>query len=216
MKGILDKLGEIQKELADDPKWEAMKRRERIKRLAEIPVEISEISKASSEELSKELLSLGIEKKAEEMIKSAMDKIAEVFKRISDSVTKKIEAAGAKKEEETKGEGEKDKDVSQTKEIKSGLSSKENLTKKGPNFKAIQSAQETLNKVLPKSDQVVADGLYGKKTEKAVETASKILSILNPKIEVTGKKMSPLLIVTLKKLIDEKGIEEIRAQFAKK
>lgn len=96
------------------------------------------------------------------------------------------------------------------------MSSKENLTKKGPNFKTIKLAQETLNKVLPKSDQVVPDGLYGKKTEKAVETVSKILSILNPKIEVTGKKMSPVLIETLKKLIDEKGIEEIRAQFSKK
>jgi hypothetical protein len=214
MKGILDQLGKIQKELADDPKWEAMKRRERIKRLAEIPVEISAISKASSEESSKELLSLGIEKKAEEQIKSAMDKIAEVFKKISDNVTKKIESAETQKGEESKGDEKKD--VSQTKEILSGLSSKENLTKKGPNFKTIKSAQEALNKILPKSDQVVPDGLYGKKTEKAVETVSRILSILNPKIEITGKKMSPVLIETLKKLIDDKGIEEIRAQFTKK
>jgi len=143
-----------------------------------------------------------------------MDKIAEVFKKISDSVAKKIESAGDQKGEGSKGDEKKA--VSQVKEILSGLSSKENLTKKGPNFKTIKLAQETLNKVLPKSDQVVPDGLYGKKTEKAVETVSKILSILNPKIEVTGKKMSPILIETLKKLIDEKGIEEIRAQFAKK
>lgn len=211
---ISGKLGAIQKELTDDSKWESMKRRERVKRLAEIPVEIEEISKTSSEESIKELISLGVEKRMEEQIKSAMDKIAEVFKKISDSVAKKIESAGDQKGEGSKGDEKKA--VSQVKEILSGLSSKENLTKKGPNFKTIKLAQETLNKVLPKSDQVVPDGLYGKKTEKAVETVSKILSILNPKIEVTGKKMSPILIETLKKLIDEKGIEEIRAQFAKK
>ena len=207
---IYKKLEIIQKELSDKNEnyWVGMKRKNRLERLSEIPGELQEIIQLVFNETTKELAMVGLEKSTLAKVQDAMNKINSYF----DSASKILTDEMGKDEYGKSAEQEKGK----SKDILSGLKDKKNLTKKGPNLQKIREVQEMLNQVLPEKDRLAkADGLYGEKTEKAVERVSSMLRLLNPEIEITGKKMSKLFIETLTKLIKDKGIEEIRSKFFK-
>lgn len=217
IKPLYQKLEVLKKELENDEKWQGMKRKEILDRLSKIPAEIQEVYQANSDATFNELVMMGLEKTTQSKVQKAMEQINGILNSASEVLSQQIEdQKSSQAAKEAEGKKETGRKVT-AKEIPSGVDKKENLSKKGPNFKRIQEIQEMINKVLPDSDKLPkADGLYGPKTEKAVEMVSKILNLLNPKIPVTGKKMTPLFIETLDTMIKEKGIEEIRDRFTKK
>lgn len=215
-KEIIGKLKSLNSELADEGKWESMRRKDRKARLDEIPVEISNYKEDFNKTLMSESTKMGIDKKVasviEEVIKmldEVSNKVAETDKKIADETVKKTD----EKIKEEKAKEEKNDKKDSYVEIASGNIKKHNLSKSGPNLNAIKKFQENYN-VLKAGAEIKADGLYGKNTESAILKAAKMIGGLTgidlEKATEGGKKLTVQLQTAIQKFVDNKDkIKEI-------
>ena len=215
-KEIIVKLKSLNSELADEGKWESMRRKDRKARLDEIPVEISNYKEDFNKTLMSESTKMGIDKKVasviEEVIKmldEVSNKVAETDKKIADETVKKTD----EKIKEEKAKDDKNDKKDSYVEIASGNIKKHNLSKSGPNLNAIKKFQENYN-VLKAGAEIKADGLYGKNTESAILKAAKMIGGLTgidlEKATEGGKKLTVQLQTAIQKFVDNKDkIKEI-------
>ena len=224
MSSLFKQVEELLKEVQDDAKWEAMSRKDRKARAAEIPQIISKIKEDQRKSISEEVFKSGIEKAVLTKIQDAQAKLKTGTEKIGAIVQKNIETAkaeGDKKTAEEKAKEAKEMDefkkaslkLDDYKEIVTGKKEVGNLQKKGKNLKTIQKIQELLNNYLEKP--IKADGLYGEGTEKAIAEVSKALSLIEPEVKSDGKVMSPLLQAMLMKIEEKGGKEKVKQAFDK-
>jgi len=186
---IAKKLKAIYAVLSDTPKFEAMKRKERLATIEKYNNEYESLVAELNDARKKELLKIGVDKK----ISSALDEIIKLI----NSATEKITAIDTKKAEVASEEGDKkeeDKTEDKTEaEIKSGNVEKSNLSSKGEFVDEIKSFQESFNSLFP-NEKIKADGLYGKNTEKAIVKVANLIGGLTGedlvKATEEGKKMT--------------------------
>lgn len=215
-KEIIGKLKSLNSELADEGKWESMRRKDRKARLDEIPVEISNYKEDFNKTLMSESTKMGIDKKVAsvigeviKMLDEVSNKVAETDKKIADETVKETDE---KIKEEKAKDDKKDKKDSYV-EIASGNIKKHNLSKSGPNLNAIKKFQENYN-ILKAGTEIKADGLYGKNTESAILKAAKMIGGLTgvdlEKATEGGKKLTVQLQTAIQKFVDNKDkIKEI-------
>jgi len=215
-KEIIGKLKSLNSELADEGKWESMRRKDRKARLDEIPVEISNYKEDFNKTLMSESTKMGIDKKVAsvigeviKMLDEVSNKVAETDKKIADETVKETDE---KIKEEKAKDDKKDKKDSYV-EIASGNIKKHNLSKSGPNLNAIKKFQENYN-ILKAGAEIKADGLYGKNTENAILKAAKMIGGLTgvdlEKATEGGKKLTVQLQTAIQKFVDNKDkIKEI-------
>ena len=215
-KEIIGKLKSLNSELADEGKWESMRRKDRKARLDEIPVEISNYKEDFNKTLMSESTKMGIDKKVAsvigeviKMLDEVSNKVAETDKKIADETVKKTD----EKIKEEKAKEEKNDKKDSYVEISSGNIKKHNLSKSGPNLNAIKKFQENYN-VLKAGAEIKADGLYGKNTESAILKAAKMIGGLTgidlEKATEGGKKLTVQLQTAIQKFVDNKDkIKEI-------
>lgn len=215
-KEIIGKLKSLNSELADEGKWESMRRKDRKARLDEIPVEISNYKEDFNKTLMSESTKMGIDKKVAsvigeviKMLDEVSNKVAETDKKIADETVKKTD----EKIKEEKAKEEKNDKKDSYVEIASGNIKKHNLSKSGPNLNAIKKFQENYN-VLKAGAEIKADGLYGKNTESAILKAAKMIGGLTgidlEKATEGGKKLTVQLQTAIQKFVDNKDkIKEI-------
>lgn len=221
MSGLLGQVKELKKELSDDSKFGTMSRRDRKKRVEEIPQVILKIKEEQQKAVSDEIIKSGIEKTVLTKIQNAEAKIKTGTEKVSSIVQKNVETAkaeGDKKTSENKAKEMEDfKKASLKLEdfegIVSGKKEVGNIQKRGKNVKTIQKIQELLNIYLEKP--IKADGLYGEGTEKAIAEVSKALSLIEPEVKSDGKVMSPLLQAMLMKIEEKGGKEKVKQAFDK-
>lgn len=191
---IAKKLKAVYAVLSDTPKFEAMKRKERLATIEKYNNEYESLVAELNDARKKELLKIGVDKK----ISSALDEIIKLINSATEQITaidtKKAEVAseeGDKKEEDKKEEDKKE-DKTFT-EIKSGNVEKGNLSSKGEFVDEIKSFQESFNSLFP-NEKIKADGLYGKNTEKAIVKIANLIGGLTGedlvKATEEGKKMT--------------------------
>jgi hypothetical protein len=203
-------MSKLSDELSNDDTWDKMKRRERKDRLAEIPVEVEKIQSLMNDATSKFTSQIKIDKEVTDSLTSVEDKSKEIKTKASELVNKQATAEAKKKEEEAKvKEGDKKEEkTSDIKEIKSGNIEKENLKKSGSNYQVIKDFQGKLNAILPDSQQIKADGGYGKNTEEAIRRVAKLIggNTGDDLIKSTedGKKLTPELQTMVKNWTDPK------------
>ena len=221
MNSLFKQVEELLKEVQDDAKWDAMSRKDRKARAAEIPQIISKIKEDQRKSISEEVFKSGIEKAVLSKIQDAQAKLKTGTEKIGAIVQKNIET---KKSEDSKKAGEEEAKalndfkkaslkLDDYKEIVTGKKEVENLQKKGKNLKTIQKIQELLNNYLEKP--IKADGLYGEGTEKAIAEVSKALSLIEPEVKSDGKVISPLLQAMLMKIEEKGGKEKVKQVFDK-
>lgn len=215
-KEIIGKLKSLNSELADEGKWESMRRKDRKARLDEIPVEISNYKEDFNKTLMSESTKMGIDKKVAsvigeviKMLDEVSNKVAETDKKIADETVKKTD----EKIKEEKAKEDKDDKKDSYVEIASGNIKKHNLSKSGPNLNAIKKFQENYN-ILKAGAEIKADGLYGKNTESAILKAAKMIGGLTgvdlEKATEGGKKLTVQLQTAIQKFVDNKDkIKEI-------
>lgn len=215
-KEIIGKLKSLNSELADEGKWESMRRKDRKARLDEIPVEISNYKEDFNKTLMSESTKMGIDKKVAsvigeviKMLDEVSNKVAETDKKIADETVKKTD----EKIKEEKAKEDKDDKKDSYVEIASGNIKKHNLSKSGPNLNAIKKFQENYN-ILKAGTEIKADGLYGKNTESAILKAAKMIGGLTgvdlEKATEGGKKLTVQLQTAIQKFVDNKDkIKEI-------
>lgn len=215
-KEIISKLKSLNSELADEGKWESMRRKDRKARLDEIPVEISNYKEDFNKTLMSESTKMGIDKKVAsvigeviKMLDEVSNKVAETDKKIADETVKKTD----EKIKEEKAKDDKDDKKDSYVEIASGNIKKHNLSKSGPNLNAIKKFQENYN-ILKAGTEIKADGLYGKNTESAILKAAKMIGSLTgvdlEKATEGGKKLTVQLQTAIQKFVDNKDkIKEI-------
>lgn len=215
-KEIIGKLKSLNSELADEGKWESMRRKDRKARLDEIPVEISNYKEDFNKTLMSESTKMGIDKKVAsvigeviKMLDEVSNKVAETDKKIADETVKETD----EKIKEEKAKEEKNDKKDSYVEIASGNIKKHNLSKSGPNLNAIKKFQENYN-VLKAGAEIKADGLYGKNTENAILKAAKMIGSLTgvdlEKATEGGKKLTVQLQTAIQKFVDNKDkIKEI-------
>lgn len=215
-KEIIGKLKSLNSELADEGKWESMRRKDRKARLDKIPVEISNYKEDFNKTLMSESTKMGIDKKVAsviweviKMLDEVSNKVAETDKKIADETVKKTD----EKIKEEKAKEEKNDKKDSYVEIASGNIKKHNLSKSGPNLNAIKKFQENYN-VLKAGAEIKADGLYGKNTESAILKAAKMIGGLTgvdlEKATEGGKKLTVQLQTAIQKFVDNKDkIKEI-------
>jgi hypothetical protein len=128
------------------------------------------------------------------------DKANDIKTKATELVNKQAAAEAKKKEEEAKkkedeGKKKEEEDKNAPKEIKSGSIDKSNLKKSGENYQAIKDFQGKLNAILPKDQQIKADGGYGTNTEQAIKRVAKTIGAVTGEdlIKATedGKKLTP-------------------------
>lgn len=215
-KEIIGKLKSLNSELADEGKWESMRRKDRKARLDEIPVEISNYKEDFNKTLMSESTKMGIDKKVAsvigeviKMLDEVSNKVAETDKKIADETVKKTD----EEIKEEKAKEDKDDKKDSYVEIASGNIKKHNLSKSGPNLNAIKKFQENYN-ILKAGTEIKADGLYGKNTESAILKAAKMIGGLTgvdlEKATEGGKKLTVQLQTAIQKFVDNKDkIKEI-------
>jgi hypothetical protein len=215
-KEIIGKLKSLNSELADEGKWESMRRKDRKARLDEIPVEISNYKEDFNKTLMSESTKMGIDKKVAsvigeviKMLDEVSNKVAETDKKIADETVKKTD----EKIKEEKAKDDKNDKKDSYVEIASGNIKKHNLSKSGPNLNAIKKFQENYN-ILKAGTEIKADGLYGKNTESAILKAAKMIGGLTgvdlEKATEGGKKLTVQLQTAIQKFVDNKDkIKEI-------
>lgn len=215
-KEIIGKLKSLNSELADEGKWESMRRKDRKARLDEIPVEISNYKEDFNKTLMSESTKMGIDKKVAsvigeviKMLDEVSNKVAETDKKIADETVKKTD----EKIKEEKAKEEKNDKKDSYVEIASGNIKKHNLSKSGPNLNAIKKFQENYN-ILKAGAEIKAAGLYGKNTENAILKAAKMIGGLTgvdlEKATEGGKKLTVQLQTAIQKFVDNKDkIKEI-------
>ena len=215
-KEIIGKLKSLNSELADEGKWESMRRKDRKARLDEIPVEISNYKEDFNKTLMSESTKMGIDKKVAsvigeviKMLDEVSNKVAETDKKIADETVKKTD----EKIKEEKAKEEKNDKKDSYVEIASGNIKKHNLSKSGPNLNAIKKFQENYN-ILKAGTEIKANGLYGKNTESAILKAAKMIGGLTgvdlEKATEGGKKLTVQLQTAIQKFVDNKDkIKEI-------
>jgi hypothetical protein len=107
--------------------------------------------------------------------------------------------------------------VKSFREIKSGKEEPANLSKKGKDRDYIMKVQERINKFKGENfPGIVADGLYGENTEKAIKTISGALALINPEAKSEdGKTMSPLFRAMLYKFDKENLFDKFKSLLTK-
>ena len=199
-----------------DPKneknWEDMKRKERKEKIDEIAAAINGIPERMNNIQSKTLVKMGIDKKVEGAIKSAMDSINSATEILNKKEEQEVEKAAEKDKEETEEKKDEKKDEKKKgdnkeyNEIETGNKDSKNLQKKGKNFEAIKGIQDKLNKLLPEGSKIKADGLYGKGTEGAIAKVASMFSDMVPALKgLDGKTMTKDLQRFLDKYEANKG-----------
>lgn len=218
-KEIIGKLKSLNSELADEGKWESMRRKDRKARLDEIPVEISNYKEDFNKTLMSESTKMGIDKKVAsvigeviKMLDEVSNKVAETDKKIADETVKKTDEK-IKEDKAKEDKDDKDDKKDSYVEIASGNIKKHNLSKSGPNLNAIKKFQENYN-ILKAGTEIKADGLYGKNTESAIIKAAKMIGGLTgvdlEKATEGGKKLTVQLQTAIQKFVDNKDkIKEI-------
>jgi hypothetical protein len=199
--------------LSDEAKWDSMKRSTRKSELERINSEMDKLNSDMNEVRKSELLKIGIDKKVSDGISGIIELINSAIGKISAIDSKKIETEQLvkddKKDDAAKDDKKDDasKDEEKPVEIASGNVDKKNLTKKGPNLDKIKSFQEKYNTLFP-SENIKADGLYGKNTEQSVVKVAKLIGGLIgedlAKATEDGKKLTPELQSAINKFNSNK------------
>jgi hypothetical protein len=206
---IAKKLKAMYEILSDTPKFEGMKRKERISTIEKYNAEYEKLSLELNDARRKELLKIGLDRQITKVLEEIIKLINTATEKITEVDNKKLEEENKKAEEEKKKEEEKEEDVvaKEYTEIKSGNVEKGNLSPKGENLDKIKAFQESFNTLFP-TEKIKADGLYGKNTEKAiVKVANLIGGLLGEdlaKATESGKKMTPELQSAVESYIENK------------
>lgn len=206
---IAKKLKAMYEILSDTPKFEGMKRKERISTIEKYNAEYEKLSLELNDARRKELLKIGLDRQITKVLEEIIKLINTATEKITEVDNKKIEEENKKSEEEKKKEEEGKDDVKEKEytEIKSGNVEKGNLSPKGKNLDQIKAFQESFNTLFP-TEKIKADGLYGKNTEKAIiKVANLIGGLLGEdlaKATESGKKMTPELQSAVESYIENK------------
>lgn len=206
---IAKKLKEMYEILSDTPKFEGMKRKERISTIEKYNAEYEKLSLELNDARRKELLKIGLDRQITKVLEEIIKLINTATEKITEVDNKNIEEENKKEEEENKKEDEGEEDVKEKEytEIKSGNVEKGNLSSKGKNLDQIKAFQESFNTLFP-TEKIKADGLYGKNTEKAIiKVANLIGGLLGEdlaKATESGKKMTPELQSAVESYIENK------------
>ena len=215
-------MSKLSDELVKDDVWDKMKRRERKDRLEAIPSDVEKIQSEMNNATTKFTTQLKIDKDVTDGLVSVTDKANEIKTKATELVNKQAAAEAKKKEEEAKKKGEDDKkeedkkeeDKNAPKEIKSGSIDKLNLKKSGENYQAIKDFQAKLNSILPKDQQIKADGGYGTNTEQAIKRVAKSIGAVTGEdlIKATedGKKLTSEFQKMVMNYVDPKKQEEMK------
>lgn len=237
-------LTDLATELGDNKKFADMKRKEKKDKIEQAVNRIPEIDAEIDTTIKNAMAKLGIDKKSlgdlnainseiasgmEELGTANAEKVTQEMeaKKVADEEEKK-EAEGPSDElkaeiEKIKGEFETDKlksgdmTVKSFREIKSGKEEPANLSKKGKDRDYIRKVQERINKFKGENfPGIVADGLYGENTEKAIKTISGALALINPEAKSEdGKTMSPLFRAMLYKFDKEDLFDKFKSLLTK-
>jgi hypothetical protein len=170
---------------------------------------------------SKFTTQLKIDKDVTDSLTVVNDKANDIKTKATELVNQQVAAEAKKKEDEAKKkaeEGKKDEekkeDKDAPKEIKSGSVDKANLKKSGENYQAIKDFQGKLNSLLPKDQQIKADGGYGTNTEKAITRIAKMIGSVTGedlvKATEDGKKLTPEFQKMVINFNDPKKQEEMK------
>ena len=205
---IAKKLKAMYEILSDTPKFEGMKRKERISTIEKYNAEYEKLSLELNDARRKELLKIGLDRQITKVLEEIIKLINTATEKITEVDNKKLEEENKKAEEGNKKEEEKEDVVAKEyTEIKSGNVEKGNLSPKGENLDKIKAFQESFNTLFP-TEKIKADGLYGKNTEKAiVKVANLIGGLLGEdlaKATESGKKMTPELQSAVESYIENK------------
>lgn len=188
---IAKKLKTMYEILSDTPKFEGMKRKERISTIEKYNEEYEKLVAELNDARRKELLKIGIDKKITAALEEIIKLINTATEKITEIDNKKIEVVD-KREEAPEEKEEKAEDKSYI-EIKSGNVEKSNLSSKGKFVSEIKNFQESFNILFPE-EKIKADGLYGKNTEKAIVKLANLIGGLTgedlAKATEEGKKMT--------------------------
>jgi hypothetical protein len=237
-------LTDLATELGDNKKFADMKRKEKKDKIEQAVNRIPEIDAEMDTTIKNAMAKMGIDKKSlgdlnsiNSEISSGMEELgaANAEKVTQEMEAKKVSDEGEKKKEESpndelkaeiekiKGEFETDKlksgdmTVKSFREIKSGKEEPANLSKKGKDRDYIMKVQERINKFKGENfPGIVADGLYGENTEKAIKTISGALALINPEAKSEdGKTMSPLFRAMLYKFDKENLFDKFKSLLTK-
>ena len=213
-------ISKLSDELTKDDVWDKMKRRERKDRLEEIPGAVDKIQSTMNDATTKFTTQLKIDKDVTDSLTVVNDKANEIKTKATELVNKQAAAEAKKKEEEAKKkegdkkEEDKEEDKDALKEIKSGSIDKSNLKKSGENYQAIKDFQGKLNSILPKDQQIKADGGYGTNTEQAIKRVAKTIGAVTGEdlIKATeeGKKLTSEFQKMVTNFNDPKKQEEMK------
>ena len=213
-------ISKLSDELTKDDVWDKMKRRERKDRLEEIPGAVDKIQSTMNDATTKFTTQLKIDKDVTDSLTVVNDKANEIKTKATELVNKQAAAEAKKKEEEAKKkegdkkEEDKEEDKDELKEIKSGSIDKSNLKKSGENYQAIKDFQGKLNSILPKDQQIKADGGYGTNTEQAIKGVAKTIGAVTGEdlIKATeeGKKLTSEFQKMVTNFNDPKKQEEMK------
>ena len=212
-------MSKLSGELTKDDTWDKMKRSERKDRLANIPGDVEKIQSTMNDATTKFTTQLKIDKDVTDSLTAVNDKANDIKTKASELVTKQAAAEAKKKEDEAKkkaeeGKKKEEEDKNAPKEIKSGSVDKSNLKKSGENYQAIKDFQGKLNSLLPKDQQIKADGGYGTNTEQAIKRIAKMIGAVTGEdlIKATedGKKLTPEFQKMVINFNDPKKQEEMK------
>jgi len=237
-------LTDLATELGDNKKFADMKRKEKKDKIEQAVNRIPEIDAEMDTTIKNAMAKMGIDKKSLGDLNAINSEIASGMEELgaanAEKVTQEMEAKKAADEEEKKkaegpsdelkaeiekikGEFETDKlksgdmTVKSFREIKSGKEEPANLSKKGKDRDYIMKVQERINKFKGENfPGIVADGLYGENTEKAIKTISGALALINPEAKSEdGKTMSPLFRAMLYKFDKENLFDKFKSLLTK-